>query len=73
MRKDKFSILRQASLIYLIEKDIQNGENEKAQKKIDILLNVLNGKGDLQGISQDFVKELPKLRQEAENDIGTWY
>jgi hypothetical protein len=71
MRKDKFSILRQASLIYLIERDIQNGENEKAQKKIDILLNVLNGKGDLQGISQDFVKELPKLRQEAENDIGT--
>jgi hypothetical protein len=71
MRKDKFSILRQASLIYLIERDIQNGENEKAQKKIDILLNVLNGKGDLQGISQDFIKELPKLRQEAENDIGT--
>jgi hypothetical protein len=71
MRKDKFSILRQASLIYLIEKDIQNGENEKAQKKIDILLSVLNGKGTLQGISQDFIKELPKLRQEAENDIGT--
>ncbi len=73
MRKDKFSILRQASLIYLIERDIQNGENEKAQKKIDILLSVLNGKGTLQGISQDFIKELPKLRQEAENDIGTWY
>ncbi len=71
MRKDKFSILRQASLIYLIERDIQNGENEKAQKKIDILLSVLNGKGTLQGISQDFIKELPKLRQEAENDIGT--
>ena len=71
MIKNKFNILRQASLIYLIEKDIESGQNDKAQKKIDILLNILQGNGSLQGVSQEFLKELPRLKQEAENDIGT--
>lgn len=71
MIKNKFNILRQASLIYLIEKDIESGQSDKAQKKIDILLNILQGNGSLQGVSQEFLKELPRLKQEAENDIGT--
>ena len=73
MIENKFNILRQASLIYLIEKDIESGQSDKAQKKIDILLNILQGNGSLQGVSQEFLKELPRLKQEAENDIGTWY
>lgn len=71
MIENKFNILRQASLIYLIEKDIESGQSDKAQKKIDILLNILQGNGSLQGVSQEFLKELPRLKQEAENDIGT--
>lgn len=71
MIENKFNILRQASLIYLIEKDIESGQSDKAQKKIDILLNILQGNGSLQGVSQKFLKELPRLKQEAENDIGT--
>jgi len=71
MIENKFNILRQASLIYLIQKDIESGQNEKAQNKIDILLKVLQGNGSLQGVSQEFLKELPRLKQEAENDIGT--
>ena len=71
MIKNKFNILRQASLIYLIEKDIESGQNEKAQNKIDILLKIIQGNVSLQGVSQEFLKELPRLKQEAENDIGT--
>ena len=71
MIKNKFNIMRQASLIYLIEKDIESGQNEKAQNKIDILLKIIQGNVSLQGVSQEFLKELPRLKQEAENDIGT--
>ena len=71
MIENKFNILRQASLIYLIQKDIESGQNEKAQNKIDILLKIIQGNGSLQGVSQEFLKELPRLKQEAENDIGT--
>ena len=71
MLQNKFNILKQASLIYLIQEDIKNGNIESANRKIDIMLGVIKGNVGLQGISNKFIKELPKLRQEAENDIGT--
>ncbi len=71
MLQNKFNILKQASLIYLIQEDIKNGNIESANRKIDIMLGVIKGDVGLQGISSKFINELPKLKQEAENDIGT--
>ncbi len=71
MLQNKFNILKQASLIYLIQEDIKNGNLESANRKIDIMLGVIKGDVGLQGVSSKFTIELPKLKQEAENDIGT--